>query len=687
MKTVAITTDDRHPTISYAMAELRSFIERTTNLVFIDDDNNADYSFTLRKDGSLNDTCYSVSVTEADDCTMVTLAGHDNAGILHAVYEMLEQGGIYFDVMGPVLPDQLDLSALRTETQVITPFVRKRGIRQHINFTMDISSYPLEEAKEYIRNLARMRMNHMTFHSYNGQWFGYTKDDKYQHGGSFFYGSRFSLPDDELFTRNIRNRSVYCIPEIEPVIDNPEERSRMASEWLNSVIAECHHCGMHVQLSIEPPGRTQAEGMTACRDVLELYPTIDTFELITPECGNSERTLSVDELKTYLIDLFGDDVLDKEMLESLKPDLQQLEGGLRHVARNIRLLEELQSSSTQPFPALAIGSYITCPDSLCILHQVMHRYTSENTSLTFLPAHGARRVVTNLKQMNFTRESITRSMLYGWIEFDGNMFLQQNSIVGAKQLLEFAKDLTGASQVQGAALNHWRTAENRACIAYAAKAFIRGPIAPDEFYAEYAAVFGLESTERFATTMQELDDLDDLSREKMFNIGFCVNGCWVRPGLRWTARWNNDSITACRERYQQVVNELEMCLASAMKPAGQELIRFLINRVECTLFQLDAAQAIKSLAAFCDHDHPEALSAEQKLTVTQVCDKAMSSAQRYLEKHAEMIIDRGCEGMLINYQTTMPNYIDHIRAVFVEGEEECSHFLPQLDETPAPVTN
>ena len=128
------------------------------------------------------------------------------------------------------------------------------------------------------------------------------------------------------------------------------------------------------------------------------------------------------------------------------------------------------------------------------------------------------------------------------------------------------------------------------------------------------------------------------------------------------------------------------CLDSASRPAGRELLRFLANRVECTLLQLQCARMMKGLAEFCDHEHPDRLTAGQKQEVRQTCERAMVLSQRYLDKHAKAIVDRGCEGMLISYQTTIPNYIEHIRAVFVEGEQTCRHLLPQLDEPPPPTT-
>ena len=681
---VCVQSSHSHPTLQYAERECRMFLERTTALEVTGDAAGADYLFALSIDPTLRDTQYSIRV-ERGTQVAIHLTGADEACALHGLYAFLERVGFYFDVLGPIAPARVVLSDLAAGTTTVTPFVKRRGIRQHINFAMDISSYPLGEALEYIRNLARMRMNHMSFHSYNGQWFGFVKDGTYQHGGNFFYGTRLDIPQREPFTHVIRNRSVYAIPEIEAVLDEPERRSRMATEWLIAVMAECKRVGMHVQLSMEPAGTTHDEGLAICREVLTLYPEIDTLELITPECGDSTRTLDVDEIRSFLVEQFGPDALDASLVETLKPNLTQLEGGLRHCSRNLRLIEALRGSGDHAAPALALGAYITCPDSLRILHSVMQRCAPSDVSLSFLPAHGARRSVHNLAQMRFTSESIRRSMLYSWVEFDGNMYLQQNSVTGTAQLLSFAKETTGTGQVNGIALNHWRTAENRFCIAYAGQAFIDGPVDPQLFYARAAAAFGIADAARFGATMQELDDLDDLAREKMFNIGFCATVCWIRPGLAWTVKWDTYAIDECRTRYAAVIGELNRCLLSATSPAGREALRFLVNRVRCSIHQLDCAQTMKSLTSFCDQDRPGALTPAERTRVTETCDTAMAHAEAYLARHAEAIIDRGCEGTLISYQTVMPVYIEHVRAVFVDGETQCSHLLPQLDEPPPPM--
>ena len=63
--------------------------------------------------------------------------------------------GFVFTVRGPVAPEGV-FEELTAFSLAETPVLAARGIRQHINFPMDISCYPLPEAMEYIRNLARM---------------------------------------------------------------------------------------------------------------------------------------------------------------------------------------------------------------------------------------------------------------------------------------------------------------------------------------------------------------------------------------------------------------------------------------------------------------------------------------------------------------------------------------------------
>ncbi|MGN1265888.1 MAG: hypothetical protein ACI4UL_08735, partial [Muribaculaceae bacterium] len=80
----------------------------------------------------------------------VTFRGGDEASVAHACYTFMEDMGYTFDFTGTTAPQELTpLSRIHRRT--VKPKVRWRGIRQHVNFPMDISSYDIDEAKAYLR--------------------------------------------------------------------------------------------------------------------------------------------------------------------------------------------------------------------------------------------------------------------------------------------------------------------------------------------------------------------------------------------------------------------------------------------------------------------------------------------------------------------------------------------------------
>ena len=206
------------------------------------------------------------------------------------MYAVLEELGIRFDVLGPILPARIDLSSLLGRSLHVRPRVRLRGIRQHLNFPMDISSYPLAEAREYVRNLARLQLNHLTLHSYDGQWFACRLAAREIQAGSFFYGQHHPVPDHPVVGAALRNRRVFCIPELEPYHDRAPERSAAA----------------------------------------------------------------------------------------------------RNLARNLELVRLLPQELGKRCPALTLGVYVTCAQTLKVILALLRRYSPAEVTWAFLPAHGGR---------------------------------------------------------------------------------------------------------------------------------------------------------------------------------------------------------------------------------------------------------------------------------------------------------
>src|SRR6185312_5046568 len=271
------------PVIDYGVRELSSLLKDKFDVRLAGAPDEKGWNIVLKVDTAMRPFSFSVRQPKSAGYTTVYLSGHDETCVLHAVYTLLQLMGYTFDLTGVRKPRVPSLQRLAGYNRVIQPAVEWRGIRQHINFLMDISSYPAREAKEYIRNLARMRMNCITFHSYPGQWYAYTYQGARQLAGNFFYGEVDSVPADRSIRKLVRNKSVYCIPEIEPFWDDHEKRSQMAIAWLNDVMAEAKKVGMKVRFSYElrTPGIDYARA--TCLAVVQEYPRIDELEFITEE--------------------------------------------------------------------------------------------------------------------------------------------------------------------------------------------------------------------------------------------------------------------------------------------------------------------------------------------------------------------------------------------------------------------
>lgn len=301
---IAIENTASGVTARYAERELTAFIEKYSGASFGED---ADLTFRLMVDPALEAHCYAWDKEQ----NAVTLRGGSESSLLCCVYELLSAMGIGFTAEGDFLKGTFDLSAV-TESRSFAPYCRNRGIRQHINFPMNISSYSLKEAKEYIRNLARMQMNAITFHSYNGQWHPCVKNGERVRAGHFFYGQRHFVPADPEIAAAVQNRRAFCIPEAEAILEEPDKRERFAVYWLSEVMSTAKEAGMKVTLSIECQELTPLEAeKEMVREALRLYPQIDVIELITPEGGGDDsKRITGEEALELSGRLFGKEVTD-----------------------------------------------------------------------------------------------------------------------------------------------------------------------------------------------------------------------------------------------------------------------------------------------------------------------------------------------------------------------------------------
>ncbi len=649
----------------YAASEMKKFLLEFTNTE-LTDQASADRTVTLSVNTSMEAHHYSI----CGDGKALAICGGNASSVLCGIYEALADAGILFEANGYCAPQAFDLGALFSVNKTVKPKFRLRGIRQHINFTMDISSYPLPMAKEYIRNLARMRYNALTFHTYPGQWHESNPDREDDYAGHFFYGQTHPVPtDDPLTASRISNRKYYCIPEAEVLYEDEAARDAYAKYWLYEVMKTVKECGMELTLSLEITHDDYEVNCRMLHEVCRTYPLIDTLELISEECGGfrDEPGVTYDNVKAFVAEQLGADVLDADGNLPGLPDFlpHQLPSSAVGVKRLLRMLElrDQWLSDLDQKPALRGGLYLTCADTLRVLRPILRRKLPAGMTMSLLPAHGALAVADNIAKTGTISADWQNTMFYSWAEFDGNMYVQQMSTDGIERLV----NMPDTDSSYGFCINHWRTAENSLAISYAVEAAITAMPA-DTFYRRHAAMIGIGDIDGFVTACRRLAALDTYNRDNLFNIGFCAVVCWLnwhrRNGVMNPRRFPAEYLGHAVAEYTALIDMWRALLPTADKKEGIAFLRLLINRCQTSILHIRALMKLDELDTVYDYDNPAPLNAEQAAKIDAILTEAKDLTSQYMHLYGEILPDRGGEGQLVSYAVTTPVFIDAVAANF-----------------------
>ncbi len=655
--------------LAYAVKELSLFLTQYTTATLLYTEG-GDRTVSLLVDETMPAHHYAIS----SDGVAMQISGGNPSSVLCGVYEALADAGILFEATGYSVPIAFDLDGFFAENKQVSPKFRLRGIRQHINFPMDISSYTLKEAKEYIRSLARMRYNAITFHSYPGQWHESCPDDANDHAGHFFYGQVHPLPkDDPLLASRINNRKFYCIPEAEPIFEDEPARAEFAKYWLNEVMATAKEAGMTITLSVEVITDDEEAVVKMLRVVCETYPLIDTLELITVECGGfyDEPGVTRENVQDFIVGLFGEDILDADgnlpgLPEELPHQLGSSAVSLKRILRAAGLRDKW-TAGLDRVPDLRLGLYLTCTDTLRVLRPILRLKRPADTTMSLLSAHGALAVARNIEDTGNLPEDWQNTMYYSWAEFDGNMFLQQLSTDG----IEALSNMPEFDSSYGYCINHWRTAENNLTITYAAQASIDGTPASD-FYLTYARKLGIADEVGFAEACRKLAWLDTYNRDNLFNIGFCAVSCWFnwhrRKGGMKPRGFEAEPQKRSMAEYEVLIDAFEKLLPSASTREGIAFLRLMANRCYTSILHIRAMFVLDELETIYDYNDPKPLTSAQMERVNEILTASMDAAREYLDVYGSMLPDRGGEGHIISYHETSVAYIRAVAAAFTNAE-------------------
>jgi hypothetical protein len=603
----------------------------------------------FRIDESMKDGSFAYKIDKSKGRTTVTFLGGTAMEVTHAVHGFLEHIGFHFGFDGTKKPATINLDTLTAGTYTTRPYTRWRGIRQHVNFPMDISSYPQEEAREYLRRLVRMRFNKIAVHSYPNLWHEVNTGDTIERAGNFFYDRPHPIPDHPLIRERIRfNTALFCMPEAEAHYANRIARSNAATAWMKDLLTYAKAIGLRVHFSIEPRRRGDiAYILDNARSAIEQYPMIDELGIITEELGGWGNACTDTMVRDVLQRRFGPESLQDTMVTRvIRPKQTDLDNLLEQLGRNMEGIRKIphQSWFQNRKIELQLGIYCTIPEYAGVAYHLA-RKGLPGINIGIMPGHGSVRTANHLARIRKNAEDLAKTTILSWIEFDGLMFSQQNPVDGIEALFRQMDTLRGGRQLNTVLFNHWRTAENAVAARYAAETTLKGPINSTNFYHEQAATLGLKNPERYTTVMHTLERLDRICTNDLPNVGFCWIGAWLSGGpYTWMNRPLLKQMAAAYDSLRIDVHQMTKTMPEGYGRAQLSLLENRLLTSHLYLSAFETACGVQSLPK----DNGNAYTKTSKEQAGLMLDRALRLYDRYLEAHGKTMPDRGCEGTLIN---------------------------------------
>ena len=633
----------RQPVIRFAMQELQEMLPAQTaggSLLPL--------VISFSKDTTLPDGTFGFRIQKQERLQSIELYGTGETEILHAGYSFLEHIGYRFDISGQVRPTSWQTDTLRSGDHRTLPYTRWRGIRQHVNFPMDISSYPIGEAKEYLNRLVRMRFNKIAVHSYPNLWHEVKTGDSTEYAGNFFYNRPHDIPNVPVLKENILyNKRYFSIPEIEPYYENRLMRSKMATAWMQALLTHAKKIGLTVHFSVEPRTRGDIPYiLDNVRSAIESYPMIDELEINTEELGGWGNTCSDSTVKAILTKRFGKDILnDTFVTRRIARSQTDLDNLMEQVGRNIEAIRRIRQADwyLKSPKRLKLGIYCTIVNHADLAYHLIRTYLPD-TDVTIMPGHGSERSAAHFAQIHKKPTDLQRTTLFSWIEFDGLMFTQQNPIEGIAATFRHFDTIKGKQPVHAVLYNHWRTAENAVTARFASESALYGPIHKEEFYSNYARTHGFTDAEAFRKAMILLETADRISTNELPNIGFCWLGAWLNGGpFNWMNRQKVIQVRQLYDTIQVLLNKKD----TTLQYYPSLIPRLLRNRIKTSITYLRAFETACLLQEIRkQEDGKYALKDQER--AKEIIRQSFGILEQYMAEHAALLPDRGSEGTLIN---------------------------------------
>jgi hypothetical protein len=662
---VAVTFDARESLLAYAAGELRDLLgPQVREEIVLNPGKPPRFRIELAVGGGVEGPeGYSATC----DAARIRIEGSDPKGALNGVYAVLARLGFLFDIAGTKPPDGAIELGKEAFTLRSRPDFRLRGVRMHMNFTMDQSGYSLAQLREYVDCVARMRLNYIALHLYPElpwlDWHFRTVADR---SGTFFGGEVHPVPPQPGVREKIGNKEFFISPEIEGSMRDRDAVYRHGRDMYLEIIRHAHRRGIRVCMSLEilpfsadfleeVKRRLRVTRITrefylelveARFDaVLEVYREADEFQFITQETGSLllPDTDPLQEIERFSAQYGFPPAWTKRVLARAGK-----EGWFGRIVASALQTAEICRTLFARIKSLdpVFSIYNTLPDRMNAILEVVPRVLAPFRKLHLLAGYGAYEVAKFIEAWKPFVGDVDLGLVT-WIQFDGLMYLVQNSVESWAKGVECARRY-GATC---AYFNHWSRTSLDVVSAYAAEKMWDTSLTPDAFYRRHlGALYGEADIDLAVDIQVRIERATEFMTEKLFNLGFSSAGWFSMkhrygpediPILDW---WTEEGVDRASGMLDDVRERLRKLKGTVTTSRGRRHVDVLANRVECSLLQL---KAVRSLVTFRRTQDP---SAE---TLRKLQAEQRAASEEYLARYAEVVEDRSDEGMMASYYRVM----------------------------------
>jgi hypothetical protein len=699
----------------YAAEELKYFLDKIyINNFQLRHDADGKPGINLYIDKALDEEEYVIKFNGSLQCGHISAGS--GKGLLYGVYHFLENEGIVFGFGKTHIRDSKDEFIFRDIYIKSKPDIDERGIRMHINFPMDQSSYTLAETCDFIDGMARLRQNYLVLHFYDCMpWFDFEYNGLKNRTGGFFYNSKHLVPDIEGVRGKVRNKEIYCIPEMEEFYDDKEKLYEAAQLYINNIIDHAHKRGIKVGVSYEPMSMPKVfndslkewnNGQEVTQfdindplimdiadsrfaQLIKLYDNADEYILMSIE--NTTGLPSGSDAESEINNIrrkynMGDDwaVFEKEGTDTAK----FLAASLVSIEFFINIVSSARKKGiVADDKKITYSIYMTSAEANELIAPALCKIVEPNSRVHLLPGYGAMRVSHSMKKWQAFNDSGLSLGLATWLEFDGLMFMPQNAINSIGENIDLARKYC----VNCIYTNHWRLSELDAIGTYAAHAIWDNEMNSDDFYDWYLPrLYGDEAAPFLKRAYEMIEAATDYATDNLFNIGFSWDGWWrIGRLLKAGDNWRILELREGRKLYSNAMDYLNEGMAHIRDGQGANLCRYIINKIEFGINHIDVVECLIEVSLILkkydmdiDRYSRDRLSHDDAERMDRYIDKAKKLSRNALIDYAKYIADRGDEGMMVSYYKGPVMSINELYA-FLKQEENTD--IIDNDECPIPI--